>query len=42
MNRYIVIVALGAISYGTLSSFAKIAYGQGYNAGEITFAQAFL
>lgn len=42
MFKYITIVALGAISYGTLSSFAKIAYGQGYNAGEITFAQAFL
>jgi drug/metabolite transporter (DMT)-like permease len=33
-------VVLGAISYGTLTSFAKIAYGQGYTAGEITFAQA--
>lgn len=42
MLKYIVIVALGAISYGMLASFAKIAYGQGYNAGEITFAQAFL
>lgn len=42
MTKYIIIVALGAISYGTLTSFAKIAYGQGYSAGEITFAQAFL
>lgn len=42
MNKYIFIVALGALSYGMLASFAKIAYGQGYNAGEITFAQAFL
>jgi len=40
MTKYIIIVALGAISYGTLTSFAKIAYGQGYTAGEITFVQA--
>lgn len=40
MIKYIIIVAIGALSYGMLSSFAKIAYGQGYNAGEITFAQA--
>ena len=42
MKKHIVIVALGALSYGMLSSFAKIAYGQGYNAGEITFAQALI
>ncbi|BES60977.1 EamA family transporter [Dysgonomonas capnocytophagoides] len=42
MTRYIIIVALGALSYGMLSSFAKIAYGQGYNAGEITFVQALI
>jgi len=42
MTKYIIIVALGALSYGMLSSFAKIAYGQGYTAGEITFAQAFI
>ena len=42
MTKYIIIVALGAISYGTLTSFAKIAYGQGYTAGEITFAQALI
>lgn len=42
MLKYILIVALGAISYGMLSSFVKISYSQGYNAGEITFAQAFL
>jgi drug/metabolite transporter (DMT)-like permease len=40
MLKYILIVTLGAISYGTLTSFAKIAYGQGYTTGEITFAQA--
>lgn len=42
MHKNIIVVALGALSYGMLSSFAKIAYGQGYNAGEITFAQALL
>ncbi|MEN7550463.1 DMT family transporter [Rapidithrix thailandica] len=42
MIKHIGIVALGALSYGMLSSFAKIAYMQGYNAGEITFAQAFI
>lgn len=42
MKKHIIIVALGALSYGMLSSFAKIAYGQGYNAGEITFAQALI
>lgn len=40
MTKYIIIVALGALSFGMLSSFAKIAYSQGYNAGEITFTQA--
>lgn len=42
MNKYIIITALGALSFGMLSSFAKIAYGQGYSPGEITLAQAFL
>ncbi len=42
MNRYVVIVALGALSYGMLSSFAKIAYGQGYSAAEVTFVQGFI
>jgi drug/metabolite transporter (DMT)-like permease len=42
MIKNIIIVALGALSYGMLSSFAKISYGQGYNAGEITFAQALI
>ena len=42
MIKHSMIVALGALSFGMLSSFAKIAYGQGYNAAEITFAQAFL
>ncbi|KOS08342.1 hypothetical protein AM493_12460 [Flavobacterium akiainvivens] len=38
--KYIILVALGAVSYGMLSSFAKIAYGQGYSAAQVTFAQA--
>jgi drug/metabolite transporter (DMT)-like permease len=42
MIKHSMIVALGALSFGMLSSFAKIAYAQGYNAGEITFAQAAL
>jgi len=42
MVKHSMIVALGALSFGMLSSFAKIAYAQGYNAAEITFAQAAL
>lgn len=42
MLKHSMIVALGALSFGMLSSFAKIAYGQGYNAAEITFVQATL
>jgi len=42
MFKYVIIVAIGAISYGALTSFAKIAYNEGYSAAEITFAQAFL
>lgn len=42
MGKHIVLVALGAISYGTLTSVAKLAYGKGYSAAEITFSQALL
>lgn len=42
MRKYIFLVALGAISYGALTSVAKLAYGQGYNTAEITFSQAVL
>lgn len=42
MNKYIIIVALGALSFGMLSSFAKIAYGQGYSPAEITLTQALM
>lgn len=40
MNKYIIITALGALSFGMLSSFAKIAYGEGYTPAEITLTQA--
>lgn len=40
MNKYIIIVILGALSFGMLSSFAKIAYGEGYSPAEITLTQA--
>jgi len=40
MKKYIFLVLSGAASYGMLSSFAKIAYSQGYIAAEITFVQA--
>lgn len=40
MNKYIIIVASGALSFGMLSSFAKIAYGEGYTPAEITLTQA--
>lgn len=40
MKKYILLVILGAASYGMLSSFAKLAYKQGYTAAEITFIQA--
>ena len=42
MFRYSIIVAVGALSFGMLSSFAKLSYAQGYTAGEITFVQALL
>lgn len=42
MNKYILVVALGALSFGMLSSFAKIAYGEGYTAAEVTLTQALM
>lgn len=42
MYKYIIVVAVGACSYGALASFAKLAYAQGYSAGEITLAQALI
>lgn len=40
MAKYIFLVALGALSYGTLSSLVKIAHGHGYHSPELSFAQA--
>lgn len=40
MAKYVIMVLIGAVSYGMLSSFAKIAYTQGYSPAEITFTQA--
>lgn len=42
MLRYILMVLSGAISFGVLTSFVKLAYRQEYNASEITFIQAFI
>lgn len=42
MIRYILMVIGGAMSYGFLTSFVKLAYRQGYNPAEISFVQAFL
>lgn len=36
------LVAIGACSYGMLTTFVKIAYSQGYTSHEVTFAQVFL
>lgn len=36
------LVALGAASYGMLTTFVKMAYAQGFTAYEITFSQMFL
>jgi drug/metabolite transporter (DMT)-like permease len=40
MTRYIFMVLAGAVSFGILSSFVKLAYQQGYSPAEISFAQA--
>ncbi|OIN59358.1 EamA family transporter [Arsenicibacter rosenii] len=41
MTKYILMVLAGAVSFGILSSFVKIAYQQGYSPAEISFSQAF-
>ncbi len=41
MTKYIFMVLAGAVSFGILSSFVKIAYQQGYTPAEISFSQAF-
>ncbi|SDQ00812.1 Permease of the drug/metabolite transporter (DMT) superfamily [Mucilaginibacter sp. OK268] len=40
--RGILLVALGAASYGVLATFVKVAHGEGYHTGEITFSQFFI
>ncbi len=40
--KYILMVLLGGIMYGTMSSFVKLAYQRGFNAAELSFWQAFL
>lgn len=38
----IILVVLGAASYGVLTTFVKLAYQDGFNPFEVTFAQMFL
>lgn len=40
--KYILMVLLGGIMYGTMSSLVKLAYRRGFNAAELSFWQAFL
>ena len=35
----VLLVALGATSYGMLATFVKMAYGEGYTTAEVTFSQ---
>ncbi|WP_026968521.1 EamA family transporter [Algoriphagus terrigena] len=42
MLKNILMVLGGAISFGVLTSFVKLAYRQGYNAAEISFVQALI
>jgi drug/metabolite transporter (DMT)-like permease len=42
MIKYILMVFAGACSFGILSTFAKLAYREGYSAAEITLSQAFV
>ena len=35
-------VLLGGTMYGTMSSFVKLSYSEGFNAAEIAFWQAFI
>jgi drug/metabolite transporter (DMT)-like permease len=39
--RYIVLVFLGACSYGILSTIVKLAYAKGFHVGEVTGSQMF-
>lgn len=40
--KYIFLILLGGTLYGTMSSFVKLSYRNGYTAAEISFAQAAL
>lgn len=42
MIRYVLMVLVGAASFGILSSFVKLAYRQGYTTPEVSFIQALL
>ena len=37
-----ILVAVGASSYGMLTTFVKMAYAEGYTSYEVTFSQMFL
>lgn len=39
-TKYILFVLLGAISYGVLSTFVKLAFSEGFTLGQIIFSQA--
>ena len=41
MLKGILLVFLGACSFGILSTFVKLAYHEGYTLGDVTGAQAF-
>ncbi|MGI6233226.1 MAG: EamA family transporter [Prevotella sp.] len=41
-QKYIFMVLLGGTLYGTMSSFVKLSYSQGFTAAEISFWQAFI
>lgn len=40
--KYVLMVLLGGIMYGTMSSFVKMSYAEGYTAAQLSFWQAFL
>jgi len=41
MIRYIILVLLGGCSFGILSTFVKLAYGDGFSLADVTSAQAY-
>ena len=40
MLKGILLVLFGACSFGVLSTFVKLAYGEGYSLGDVTGTQA--